>query len=342
MASALVPAGPLEPIASAPPQKVQPNTVELQPHQAEVLSVEFSPSGRTIATASADKTIQLISVYGEQERLLTLKGHKRAVLEAHWSADGDRLMSCSADHDAAIWDLGTGQRIKRLTGHEDIVNSCAVGKELPNMLVTASDDGNTKLWDLRVMRAVASFPERYQVLTVALDDTMYRVFSGSLDSKIRVFDVRKATTSPPLSEARPEPEPESPSLLLTLTGHVNAITGIALSSTNNVLVSNAMDHAVRVWDVRPFCPSGDDQRCFAHVRGATHNFEQTLHRVRWAPDDLCIGVGSADRCAYVYHIEGVESGTESAKLLYKLPGHTGAVTEVRHAFCSCSARFSFL
>lgn len=59
-----------------------------------------------------------------------------------------------------------------------------------------------------------------------------------------------------------------------------------------------------------------------------HNFEQTLHRVRWGPDDHTISAGSADRCAYIVSVEGVDNATQPPQLLYKLPGHTGAVTEV--------------
>lgn len=57
-----------------------------------------------------------------------------------------RIFSCSIDCDAAVWDLSSGQRIKKLSGHEDIVNACAAAKrDHPNLLVTGSDDGSTKV-----------------------------------------------------------------------------------------------------------------------------------------------------------------------------------------------------
>jgi WD40 repeat protein len=42
-------------------------TVE-QGHQAEVLDVQFSPDGDSLATASADKTILLWRVYGDCQK----------------------------------------------------------------------------------------------------------------------------------------------------------------------------------------------------------------------------------------------------------------------------------
>ena len=305
--------------------KVASNNVDIPTHaEGEILGVQISPSGRTIASCSADKTIRLNAVYSNNELLLVLKGHKGAVLQSCWAAEGDRIFSCSVDYTAAVWDLMTGARIKKLSGHEDIVNACAAAKrEHPNLLVTGSDDGSTKLWDLRVNRSAVTFPGRYQVLSVAFDETTYRVFSGSLDNRIRVFDVRYAITS-----FIHEEKNQDPSQLFVLRGHVNAITGIALSSKCEYLASNSMDQTVRLWDVRPFFSGGDSLRCISITKGPTHNFEQILHRVNWNCDDSKVAIGSADRTACVISFEGVESGINEPKLLYRLPGHTGAVTEV--------------
>ncbi|XP_053990603.1 U5 small nuclear ribonucleoprotein 40 kDa protein-like [Hylaeus volcanicus] len=314
------------PDASSQRNVLSKNTLEVPTRATgEILGVQFSPSGRTIACCSADKTIRLNSVYGNNELLLVLKGHKGAVLQCRWAAEGDRIFSCSVDCDASVWDLTTGCRIKRLSGHEEIVNTCAAAKrDHPNLLVTGSDDGNTMLWDLRINQSAVTFPGRYQVLSVAYDEGGYRVFSGSLDNQIRIFDVRSVVTSP-INGTKDE---TLPAQLFSLKGHVNAITGIALSDKNEYLVSNAMDQTVRLWDVRPFCSQGEDNRCLAITKGPTHNFEQVLQRVNWHPQNLTVGVGSADRTSYIISFEGVESRTQEPQLLYRLPGHTGTVTEV--------------
>lgn len=35
-------------------------------------------------------------------------------------------------------------------------------------------------------------------------------------------------------------------------GHTDTITSISLSPDGNFLLSNSMDHSIRLWDIRPF------------------------------------------------------------------------------------------
>jgi WD40 repeat protein len=90
--------------------------------------------------------------------------------------------------------------------------------------------------------------------------------------------VRSVVTSP-INGTKDE---TLPSQLFSLKGHVNAITGIALSHKNEYLVSNAMDQTVRLWDVRPFCSQGEDNRCLAITKGPTvrlHTFILSFSRI---------------------------------------------------------------
>ena len=55
--------------------------MQLTGHGSEVLSMKFSPDGKSIASSAADKLVFAWRVYGECENYLMLKGHKNAVLE---------------------------------------------------------------------------------------------------------------------------------------------------------------------------------------------------------------------------------------------------------------------
>lgn len=61
------------------------------------------------------------------------------------SCSCSRIYSCSADETCALWDPTQQTRIMRLHGHEGIVNCCAVDGPAPNLLVSGSDDGTTKV-----------------------------------------------------------------------------------------------------------------------------------------------------------------------------------------------------
>lgn len=279
-------------------------TMLLSGHEAEAFCGEFSPDGKTLATGAFDKSIFLWNVYGECENYGMMKGHSNAVLEVHWKHDGTELYSCSADKTIAMWDPESGKRIKKFTGHAAIVNSMQTSRRGTPYLVSGGDDGTTKVWDLRSKRCCITFEHQYQILAVSFDDTSERIFAGSLDNTVLIYDFRKRD-----KDAEPD----------VLEGHADSITGLDVSKDGNFLATNGMDNTVRIWDVRPFATGNN--RCLRVLRGATHNFEKNLLKVRWSPKDEMLAAGSADQNVNIWDMRQLQ-------LAYKLPGHTGSVNEV--------------
>lgn len=62
--------------------------MQLTGHEAGVMSLRFSPTGKYVATGSLDKQLFLWHVYGECENTHVFKGHKGAILQVDWSVDG--------------------------------------------------------------------------------------------------------------------------------------------------------------------------------------------------------------------------------------------------------------
>ncbi len=72
-------------------------------------------------------------------------GHKNAVLELHWTPDGEHIISCSPDRTVRSWDAQSGLQVKKMGEHTDIVNSCCPLRRGPPLLVSGSDDGTSKV-----------------------------------------------------------------------------------------------------------------------------------------------------------------------------------------------------
>lgn len=114
---------------------------ELSGHSGEVYACRFDPTGNLIASGSMDRDILLWRTYGNNENYGLLTGHKGAILDLHWSRDSRVLYSASADMMLASWDMETGTRIRRHTGHEGVINAMDVSKRGEELLVSGSDDG---------------------------------------------------------------------------------------------------------------------------------------------------------------------------------------------------------
>ena len=280
--------------------------MRLEGHSGDVTSCQFNSDGSVLATASSDRSILLWKASGNVANFRELssqtnvgKGHQAAVLQAVWNRDSSRIYSCGVDS-VVCWDVESGTRLKRLPSTA-ISNACCASRRGPELLATVCDDGLLRLWDVRVRTPIKSLVNPYPLTAVAfaLDGDM--VFCGGIQNIIHGWDLR------------------SDSVLYSLNGHSDSITGLSLNSQGDLLLSNAMDNSLRVWNVKPFCVS--PSRLQGTYEGAPHGFEKNLSRPCWSPDSEFIACGSADRTVVVWDVA-------SKKMVYKLPGHKGCVNQV--------------
>jgi WD40 repeat protein len=117
-------------------------------HNESVANVAFSPDGKTLATASYDKTIKLWDPATGKE-LLSLYGHTEPVRLIAFSPDGTRLASTGSDRnkpgEVKLWDLTTGIEVfafRGLTGQITAVAFSPDGRRL-----AASLDKSVIVWD---------------------------------------------------------------------------------------------------------------------------------------------------------------------------------------------------
>ena len=78
--------------------------MELSQNAGEVWFLEFSHDGTKLATSGADSAVVIYDT-STFEVCQTLSDHSDSVTYFAWSPDDTKLISCSKDNKAKLWDM---------------------------------------------------------------------------------------------------------------------------------------------------------------------------------------------------------------------------------------------
>ncbi|MGI9382215.1 MAG: TIR domain-containing protein [Methyloligellaceae bacterium] len=198
-------------------------------HRDTVFSAALSPDGRTVVTASADRTARLWNLRTRTE-LRVLTGHLDDVHSATFSPDGARVATTSGDGTTRIWWTRLDAKPVVLQGHGGSVNRSAFGPSGAR-IVTASADGTVGVWDTVTGNRLKTFAgHRGTVWNAAFSADGKQIVSSGKDKTARIWH---AQTGEPLA---------------TLKGHHADVMSAAFSPNGRQVATASRDGTIRLWD----------------------------------------------------------------------------------------------
>lgn len=133
----------------------QPRLVVPVGHTDGILEAQFSPNGKSIATASFDQTIKIWDV-ATGRLLQTLYGHKATITTLSFSHGGRYLLSGSAeDSSTRLWNTETGKEIFQLKRTGYMKEQAWLSPDEKKLF--ALDGKGITMWDVLTARQIGGF-----------------------------------------------------------------------------------------------------------------------------------------------------------------------------------------
>jgi WD40 repeat protein len=194
---------------------------------------------RRLATESASALIQ----YPQRSLLLAVEAVK-----VGQSLHGVRVAAAEQSLREALSSVG-GRPVARADGP---ITTVAVSPD-SHWLVTSSQDGTARLWDLSA-KDLATNPvilrgHQGRVTTVAISPDNHWVVTGSTDSIVRLWDLRAKDPA-----ANP----------VVLRGQIGEVTALAITPDSHWVVTCCEDAKVRLWDLSAKDPGANPVNLVGH------------------------------------------------------------------------------
>ena len=162
-----------------------------------------------------------------------------------------------------IWDVGTGEVLDKLEGHQDAITALCFSDD-GNTLVSASKDMSLKIWDLtQGQERLTLTGHQDAVNDCQLSPDGSWLLSASGDRSLKIWDMSTGENQ------------------LTLINHNSRVNGCAISPDGKLIASCGFDKTIKIWDL------------LALEERARYRDDETLD-LRLHPIEGCITIRNPD------------------------------------------------
>ncbi|VDN55357.1 unnamed protein product [Dracunculus medinensis] len=269
-------------------------TSSIPGHGEPVVSIQFSPDSRNLASGSGDKTVRLWDLTTELP-LHTCVGHSSWVLCLGWAPDGKKLASSCKSGEIIIWNPLTGKQIgHKLTGHKQWINQLVWEPYHinPNSrhLASAGKDSVIRIWDTFRCTLLRCLTGHTQSVTCLAWGGLGLIYSGSQDRTIKVWRFKDGV------------------LCRTLSGHAHWVNTLALN-VEYVLRTSCFD------------PKSDSRCCPTEKENQKLAYDR-YEKVKNLSGGEILASGSDDFTLYLWH------PANEKKPIARMTGHMQAINQV--------------
>ncbi|MBW6491595.1 MAG: protein kinase [Lentimicrobium sp.] len=265
----------------------------------------------------------------------TLYGHTYSVKSVAFSPDGRYALSGSKDNTVRLWEISTGNEVRRFEGHTGMIKSVAFSIDGRRVL-SGSNDETVRLWEISTGKEVKKFDgHQGEVESVAFAPDGGYALSGCSRS---IYSLKLWNIATLKEEKQLEWYSDnvwsiafSPDGMLALSGsdktirlwnletgktirwfegHSNSVLSISFSPDGKYALSGSADHTIRLWTIS----NGKELRRF-------EGHYEAVNSIAFSDDGRYALSGSFDNTLRLWFIS-------NGKELLRFDEHEGTVNSV--------------
>jgi WD40 repeat protein len=284
-------------------------------HSGPVRKLSFSPDGRYLVTASADKTAIIWDASGTAK--VALRGHQAPLYQATFSVDGRYILTTAEDGTARVWDWKSGH-IPPLSQYNDLTTHFSPDGE---HIITVGQNYNAKVWnwqgnladDAQVplntvayafyppKRLVTATQKNYETIINNLKNDQLVTLIGSSAKGYNVwFSPDEAHFVTADQNGNAQIWDQTGKRLADFSAHTDWLTDAAFSYNGKYLATASFDHTAKVWNL-----AGEPITTLA-------GHSKTVNSVKFSPNGRQLLTASKDGRAILWSIDDDAKATADA------------------------------